>query len=126
MTTAPAHPAAAAAPPTPTTPTTPESGSALSVKGAPMKPSLPAPHQWADAPLPHEFDQALGQVAAEPDPIIVQAKRDLDAGMVDTDMRVTPGLDAERRARLVPEPAGKPEVSPAAGAKPRSGRVRTG
>jgi len=33
---------------------------------------------------------------------MVQAKRDLDAGMVDTDMHASSGLDAERRARLVP------------------------
>ena len=47
-----------------------------------------------------------------PDPVITQAKRDLDAGLVDTDMRATPGLDADLRARLVPGPGGK---SPASG-----------
>lgn len=87
-----------------TPPASPESGSALRVDGAPKKASLPAPSQGAGAPLPHETDQALGQVAAKPDPVIVQAKRDIDAGMVDTDMRATPGLDAERRAHLVPKP----------------------
>jgi hypothetical protein len=46
--------------------------------------------------------------AAEPDPVMVQAKRDIEAGQVDTDMRVTPGLDARRRAALVPGPGGKP------------------
>jgi len=40
--------------------------------------------------------------------LIAQAKRDIDAGMVDTDMRSTPGLDAELRVRLVPGPGGKP------------------
>jgi hypothetical protein len=54
--------------------------------------------------LPHERDQASGSVATQPDPLIVQAKRDIDNGLVDTDMRATPGLDAERRARLVPTP----------------------
>ena len=87
-----------------TPPASPESGSALRVDGAPKKASLPAPSQGTGAPLPHETDQALGQVAAKPDPVIVQAKRDIDAGMVDTDMRATPGLDAERRAHLVPKP----------------------
>jgi hypothetical protein len=38
---------------------------------------------------------------------MVQAKRDIDAGMVDTDMRATPGLDADVRARMVPGPGGK-------------------
>ena len=42
-----------------------------------------------------------------PDPLMVQAKKDIDAGMVDTDMRATPGLDAQRRASLVPGPGGK-------------------
>ena len=39
---------------------------------------------------------------------MVQAKRDIDAGLVDTDMHATPGLDADLRARLVPGPGGKP------------------
>jgi hypothetical protein len=42
------------------------------------------------------------------DPVIVQAKRDIDAGMVDTDMHATPGLDATLRTRLNPGPGGKP------------------
>jgi hypothetical protein len=62
-------------------------------------------------PLPLAQDGGSAPIkttAAEPDPVMVQAKRDIDAGMVDTDMRATPGLDAERRARLVPGPGGKP------------------
>jgi hypothetical protein len=55
--------------------------------------------------LPHERDQSEGEVATQPDPQIVQAQRDIDAGLVDTDMRATPGLDAERREQLVPTPA---------------------
>jgi hypothetical protein len=39
---------------------------------------------------------------------MLQAQRDIAAGLVDTDMRATPGLDAKRRARLVPGPGGKP------------------
>lgn len=57
--------------------------------------------------LPHERDEYSEAAAAAPDPVIAQAKRDLDAGMVDTDMRATPGLDAKRRATLVPGPGGK-------------------
>ncbi len=52
--------------------------------------------------LPHERDEAGGHVASAPDPVMVQAKKDIDAGLVDTDMRATPGLDAALRARLVP------------------------
>ena len=48
-------------------------------------------------------------MATQPDPQIVQAKRDLDAGLVDTDMRATPGLDAERREQLVPTPQPAPD-----------------
>jgi hypothetical protein len=30
-----------------------------------------------------------------------RAKRDLDAGLVDTDLRSTPGIDAEHRRRIL-------------------------
>ena len=68
-------------------------------------PALPPPNDLA---LPHERDQSTHSTAAQPDPVIVQAKRDIDAGQVDTDLRATPGLDAQRRAQLVPGPGGKP------------------
>ena len=61
--------------------------------------------------LPHERDESTPAVAVTPDPMMVQAKADIDAGMVDTDMRATPGLDAELRARLVPGAGGKPPPS---------------
>ncbi|MDC6169409.1 hypothetical protein [Paucibacter sp. XJ19-41] len=67
-----------------------------------------APRSATGLALPHERDESPDSVAVEPDPLMVQAQRDLDAGQVDTDMRATPGLDAERRARLVPGPGGKP------------------
>jgi hypothetical protein len=51
--------------------------------------------------------EATGETAVRPDPTMQQAKRDLDAGMVDTDMRATPGLDAQRRATLVRGPGGQ-------------------
>ena len=72
-----------------------------------------APLSPAGLKLPHERDDSIDTAAAVPDPMIVQAKRDIDAGLVDTDMRVTPGLDAKRRACLVPGPGGK--VPPSAG-----------
>lgn len=62
------------------------------------------------APLPKERYGSVNATAVEPDPIIVQAKRDIDAGLVDTDMRATPGLDAARRTLLVPGPGGQPPV----------------
>ena len=69
------------------------------------EPPAPPPPPLA---LPHERDETRHQTAAEPDPVMQQAKRDIDAGLVDTDMRATPGLDAALRAKLVPGPGGKP------------------
>jgi hypothetical protein len=57
--------------------------------------------------LPHEVDESIHTTAPQPDPVMVQAKRDLDAGLVDTDMHATAGLDAERRASLVPGSGGQ-------------------
>lgn len=57
--------------------------------------------------LPHERDQASDSTASAPDPAMKQAHEDLKKGLVDTDMRATPGLDAEQRARQVPGPGGQ-------------------
>jgi hypothetical protein len=67
-----------------------------------------APRSAPGLPLLHERDESPDPAAAAPDPVIVQANHDIETAMVDTDMRVTPGLDAELRARLVPGPGGKP------------------
>jgi hypothetical protein len=58
----------------------------------------------APLPMPHERDQSLDQVERQPDPRIEQARADLAAGQVDTDMRAKPGLDAQRRASIVSTP----------------------
>ena len=71
-----------------------------------------APESAPGLALPHERDESTDATAVAPDPVVAQAKRDIDAGMVDTDMRATPGLDAELRARLVPGPGGKPPPAP--------------
>jgi hypothetical protein len=89
---------------------------------SPAPPSRPLPAVGAPAPDLHAVPAPAGPsgtttaapgspehyTAAAPDPVIEQAKRDIDAGLVDTDMRATPGLDAARRKALVPGPAGKP------------------
>lgn len=84
----------------------------------PVGRQLPTPPRGAKAPLssaglalPHERDESTDTTADVPDPKMVQAKRDIDAGLVDTDMHATPGLDAALRARLVPGPGGKPPPS---------------
>jgi len=70
-----------------------------------------APLSPAGLALPHERDESTQATAQAPDPMMVQAKRDIDAGLVDTDMHATPGLDANLRERLVPGPGGKPPPS---------------
>ena len=47
-----------------------------------------------DVDTPHLTDE-------QPSEVIEQAKRDLDAGQVDTDLRSTPGLDAEQKKKLL-------------------------
>lgn len=51
--------------------------------------------------LPHERDQHQDATADEPNPVIAQAQRDIENGLVDTDLRTTPGLDAPQRQRLL-------------------------
>ena len=51
--------------------------------------------------LPHERDQQNTATNAQPDPQVDRAARDLKQGQVDTDLRATPGLDAERRGGMV-------------------------
>lgn len=64
------------------------------------------PAAGEDLPLPHERDESVGSTAAQPDPVVRQAKRDLDAGLVDTDMHGTPGMDDKRRKELLRGGAG--------------------
>lgn len=73
------------------------------VKKTPVAPgSIPAPDDDEELKMPHERDQSVEESTAdEPDAHMVQAKKDLDAGQMDTDMRAVPGLDAERRAKAV-------------------------
>lgn len=71
-----------------------------------MKPT-PKPATRGDASrpqgpsLPHDRDQQVAATEAGPDPHIDRAARDLQQGQVDTDLRATPGLDAERRGGMV-------------------------
>ena len=79
-------------------------------------PRSDAPSTRPPAPQPPSADPAaaVSITAAQPDPVITQAKRDLDRGLVDTDMHGIAGLDARRRACLVPGPGGRaPELNAA-------------
>lgn len=77
----------------------PDTGPApLPAQAANQAPPLP------DLALPHERDQgpATGTGGPGPvDPVMRQAHEDLQNGLVDTDLRATPGLDAQRRCALV-------------------------
>ena len=65
-------------------------------------------------PLAADPAATVSTTAAQPDPLMSQAKRDLDRGLVDTDMHGIAGLDARRRACLVPGPGGRaPELDAA-------------
>ncbi len=85
--------------------------------GQPVVPPQPAepdtpfelPPEEGDAPLklPHERDEDTDMTDDQPDPKILQAYKDLKQGLVDTDMRATPGQDAAKRARDVPGAGGQ-------------------
>ncbi|RZJ11731.1 MAG: hypothetical protein EOP39_05570 [Rubrivivax sp.] len=51
--------------------------------------------------LPHDRDQQAASTGTEPNAHMEQAAEDLKQGQVDTDLRATPGLDAERRGDMV-------------------------
>lgn len=61
----------------------------------------PADGEGNDLQLPHERDESTNADAAQPRDVMRQAKADLDAGLVDTDLRATAGLDAQRRDALL-------------------------
>ncbi|WP_416762939.1 hypothetical protein ACNI65_10660 [Roseateles sp. So40a] len=71
-----------------------------------------------DVQLPHERDQSVGADATggmgtgaageDQRAVMGQAHEDLKQGQVDTDLRATPGLDAQRRDRLVKDATAAP------------------
>jgi hypothetical protein len=88
----------ATAPPAPA-PAAPKRTGRRRPKAATESPERAA--QGVSLPLPHESDESLGGVAPEPDTKIQQARKDIASGQVDTDLRSSPGLDAENRARIL-------------------------
>lgn len=100
-------------------PSLPASSAASNAK--PAEQALPRPRDGVfpargkALPLPHERDESTSNEGSPPSDVIRQAGQDLGRGLVDTDMRATPGLDGPRREKLVPgaagrsaRPAGKP------------------
>lgn len=51
--------------------------------------------------MPNERDERPGEINPDPQDVMVQAKKDLDAGLVDTDLRATGGLDDVHRRELL-------------------------
>ena len=78
------------------------------VGNAPIAPGSQLPSRGQGLALPHERDESTPGIAHAPDSKMVQAKHDIDAGLVDTDMHATPGLDAALRRKMVPGKGGKP------------------
>jgi hypothetical protein len=72
------------------------------VGNPPIAQGSPGGTERSDMALPHEHDESTAnETPHEPQDVIRQAKDDLDAGQVDTDLRATPGLDARRRDALL-------------------------
>lgn len=83
--------------------TLPSAAASQKSRGKPtdLTPDAVAQGSDADAPLPHERDESTHSTDPEPVPVMRRAYEDLEAGMVDTDMHGTPGLDAERKKELL-------------------------
>jgi hypothetical protein len=109
----------------------------LHVQRSPVAPGAHLPDENVPR-QPHERDQSLDATAEAPDPRMQQAHQDLAEGQVDTDMRVQPGLDAERRRAVVGGAAGRenppreatdnpvaPEAEPSEAPPADSGGTRT-
>jgi len=67
-----------------------------------------ATDERASPSLPHERDTQSADQRRPYDPQMEQARRDIESGQIDTDLRNTPGLDAPERAQKVPGDAGRP------------------
>jgi hypothetical protein len=70
-------------------------------KATDLKPDPVPEGSDQDVALPHERDESAHATDPEPAPVMRRAYEDLEAGLVDTDLHGTPGLDAERREELL-------------------------
>lgn len=113
-----------ARPDTPRSPSgAPRRGPSNPVDRSPRAPgSLPPTEADEHLELPHERDQSTRNTSSRTDPGMRQAQKDLEAGQVDTDMRATPGLDAEQRRHYVPGAGGQPPSKHAAPPSPTAPR----
>lgn len=70
---------------------------------APIAPGTRHAERGRGLQLPHERDESADATDGQPDAVMAQAQRDIENGLVDTDLRATPGLDAAERERLLKE-----------------------
>lgn len=77
------------------------SGPALDGTSGPSRRSKRDAVRGRSPRLPHERDESTDKAHSGPRKEMKRAKRDLDAGLVDTDLRSTPGIDAEHRRRIL-------------------------
>lgn len=73
----------------------------LPIGKAPHAPGAPPSEEGLAQPLPSERDESTDATNPVPDPLMEQAYLDLESGQVDTDLRTSPGLDAERRRDIL-------------------------
>jgi hypothetical protein len=67
----------------------------------PIAPDDPEPGAGTDLPLTHEREESIGDTGNHPDAVIEQARKDLDAGLVDTDLREQAGVDEQQRREML-------------------------
>lgn len=73
----------------------------VGVGKSPTAPGSRPPQDGQRLPMPNERDERPGEINPDPQDVMVQAKKDLDAGLVDTDLRATGGLDDIHRRELL-------------------------
>jgi hypothetical protein len=88
-------------PPQPPSQKPPDDDATRRVGTPPIAPGTTEPPRGRDLPMPHERDESIDLEGEAGHDVIEQAKRDLDAGQVDTDLREPAGLDAQQRERLL-------------------------
>ncbi len=76
-------------------------GATRKIRGAPAGEAGGDESEHEEMRMPFEQDQSSDSSADQPHEKMRQAKKDLDAGLVDTDLRNTPGQDAERQRELL-------------------------
>ena len=80
-----------------------QEGATRTIRGRPANDQPPSGNDETEDAMrmPFEQDQSSDSSAERPHEKMRQAKKDLDAGLVDTDLRGSPGQDAERQRELL-------------------------